>query len=67
MINPRRKCEIEGVPLIWGIELICILVESGGLPFGDAKDIILEIQRINPKYITDNIVEKAFIRLENLH
>lgn len=62
----RRKCEIEEVPLIWGIELICILVESGGLPPADAKDIILEIQRINPKYITDNIVEKAFIRLDGL-
>lgn len=60
----RQKCELEGVPLIWGIELICILVESGGLPVEHAKDVILEIQKINPKYITDNIVEKAFKRLE---
>lgn len=59
----RQKCEIEGIPLIWGIELICILVESGGLPVEHARDIILEIQKINPKYITDNIVEKAFKRL----
>jgi len=59
----RQKCEIEGVALIWGIELICILVESGGLPVEHARDIILKIQRINPKYITDNIVEKAFKRL----
>jgi rRNA-processing protein FCF1 len=59
----RQKCEIEGVPLIWGIELICILVESGGLPVEHARDIILKIQKINPKYITDNIVEKAFKRL----
>jgi len=28
----RQMCESEGVTLIWGIELICILVESGGLP-----------------------------------
>ncbi|ACV64573.1 hypothetical protein Dtox_3878 [Desulfofarcimen acetoxidans DSM 771] len=59
----RQKCEIEGVPIIWGIELICILVQSGGLPVEHARDIIVEIQKINPKYITDNIVEKAFKRL----
>lgn len=59
----RRKCENEGVPLFWGIELICILVESGGLPVKQSKDIILEIKRLNPKYITDEIVKSAFSRL----
>lgn len=59
----RKKCESEGVTLIWGIELICILVESNGIPVDQAKDIILEIQKNNPKYITDNIVQSAFKRL----
>ncbi len=59
----RRECELSGVPLIWGIELICILVESGGLPVENVGDIILVIQRNNPKYITDSIVERAFKRL----
>lgn len=59
----RKKCEEEGVPLIWGIELICILVESGGLPSHNAKEVIIEIQKSNPKYITDAIVTKAFERL----
>ncbi|NLI14021.1 hypothetical protein [Pelotomaculum propionicicum] len=59
----RRECKLEGIPLIWGIQLICILVESGGLPVKHARDIILEIQENNPKYITDNIVQKAFKRL----
>jgi len=59
----RRKCESEGVPLFWGIELICILVESGGFPADQAKEIILEIQKLNPKYIIDSIVENAFKRL----
>lgn len=59
----RQKCELEGVPLIWGIELLCILVESGGLPVKHAKDIILGIKKLNPKYITDDIVENAFKRL----
>jgi rRNA-processing protein FCF1 len=59
----RRQCELEGVPMIWGIELICILVESGGLSVMHARDIILQIQQNNPKYITDDIVERAFERL----
>lgn len=59
----RRQCELEGVPLIWGIQLICILVESGGLPVKHAGKIILEIQKNNPKYITDSIAKRAFKRL----
>lgn len=59
----RRKCENEQVPLFWGIELICILVESGGLPLNQASELIVEIRKLNPKYITDNIVENAFKRL----
>jgi len=43
--------------------LICILVESGGLTIEDAADIIFKMQEINPKYITDNIVKKAFKQL----
>jgi len=60
----RIECELAGVPLIWGIELICILVESGGLPSLHAKDIILGIQQNNPKYITDGIVNNAFQRMD---
>lgn len=41
----RKECEWENVPLIWGIELICILVESGGLPPKHARGIILRIQQ----------------------
>ena len=37
----RRECEVQGVPLIWGVELICKLVETGGLAQESAKDIIL--------------------------
>lgn len=59
----RQKCEAEGVPLIWGIELICILVESGGLPASKARDVILEIHTSNPKYITAAIISGAFKRL----
>lgn len=59
----RQKCETEGVPLIWGVELICILVECCGLPKENAKAIIVKMQMANPKYITDSIVKRAFERL----
>lgn len=59
----RRECEREGVSLIWGIDLICILVESQGISAIDAKDIILEIHHSNPKYITEEVVKRAFARL----
>lgn len=59
----RRECEGEGVHIIWGIELICMLVEAGGLPKKDAKDVILRIKTNNHKYIKDSVVESAFLRL----
>ena len=60
----RRRCELKGVPLIWGIELICLLVENGGLSIEHAKAIILQIQQNNPRYITEDVVQKAFKRLK---
>lgn len=59
----RKRCKDQGITIIWGVELICILVEAGGLPADDASDIILKMQEINPKYITANIVKQAFKRL----
>ncbi len=59
----RKRGESEGVPLLWGLELICILVEYEGLPVEHARNIILEIQEMNPKYITEDIIKIAFKRL----
>lgn len=44
------------------VKLICTYV--GQIYLAEhARDIILRIHKVNPKYITANIVEKAFIRL----
>ncbi len=59
----RRECAVQGVPLIWGIELICKLVETGGLSQESAKDIILCIHQNNPRYISWDIVQSALVRL----
>jgi predicted nucleic acid-binding protein len=59
----RRECEKKDIKLIWGIELICLLVESGGLPVSHAQEFICKIHQANPKYITEKIVKRAFRRL----
>ncbi|PKM80025.1 MAG: hypothetical protein CVU89_15670 [Firmicutes bacterium HGW-Firmicutes-14] len=59
----RRQCASKKVPTIWGIELICMLVESGGLSAEDGKTITQTIQANNPKYITQAIVQKALMRI----
>ncbi len=59
----RRKCVSESVPVIWGIELVCLLVDSGGLSAQDAETIILKIHANNPKYISKAIVRRALIKI----
>lgn len=59
----RVACKQEHVPMLWGIELICMLVETEGLDADSASEIILDIHWNNPKYITKSIVQRAFIRL----
>ncbi len=36
----RKRCESDGISLIWGVELICMLYEFGGLHKNGAKPII---------------------------
>jgi len=59
----RLECAAQGVPLIWGVELICKLVEGGGSTTEDAKDVICCIHRSNPRYIGQDVVRSAFVRL----
>lgn len=59
----RQRCEIENIPIFWGVELICVLVERGGLSPNQAREILLKIQKINPRYITDNIIRQALKKI----
>lgn len=56
----RKECEREGITVVWGIELVGNLVESGGLPPFIAKEIIHCIHKNNPKYSSTDVVQKAF-------
>lgn len=59
----RNECVSEGVQIYWGIEIICMLVECAALPAADAKEIILSIHQINPRYINRGVVDRAFARI----
>lgn len=60
----RKECANENIPLIWGIELICILAEVNGVDIETAKSLILKMQENNPKYFSDAIIEMSFKRLD---
>ncbi len=59
----RKRCESDDILLIWGVELICLLCESGGLHKDRAKDIIWLLHRNDPFFITKEIVMRALVRL----
>jgi hypothetical protein len=51
----RRACEDEGVSLLWGLELIALLVERNALPAKSAKAIGLAI------FATNKFIGKAVL------
>ena len=63
----RRQCELNNVGVMWELEMLCRFVEAGGLSASQCKTIILEIQKNNPRYITNDIVKRAFHRLKIQH
>lgn len=62
----RRQCTSRNLAVIWELEMLCLLVEAGGLPKEQYREIFLSIKERNPFYITDSILESAFKRL-NIH
>lgn len=59
----RRQCISCNVAVMWEIEMLCLLVEAGGLVREQCKNIILSIKEKNPFFMTDSIVKNAFKRL----
>ncbi|RMG00326.1 MAG: hypothetical protein D6741_07000, partial [Planctomycetota bacterium] len=60
----RKLCRREGVPLLWGLEVLAELHKAGGIPGNDAESIAEAIRDSNPKHITSEIISKfkAIIR-----
>lgn len=55
-MNLRKLCNQEGGALLWGLELLSVLHKVGGLPAAQAEAIAQDIQRSNPRHITDRII-----------
>lgn len=56
--NLRKLCKQEGVPFLWGLQLIVELHKAGGIPGKDADMIAQAIRASNPKHITAEIVSR---------
>ncbi len=52
----RKVCDQEGVPLLWGLQLLAEVYNAGGISAVEAELIAVAIQRSNPMHITDSIV-----------
>ena len=62
----RKACENEGVEYLWGLQLLLVLHENGGIPVEDAYKIVDLIHRNNPKHITRAIVDQFKIKLKTV-
>jgi predicted nucleic acid-binding protein len=61
----RKQCASSNLTVMWEVEMLCLLVEAGGLPKEQCKEIIQSIKKNNPFFITDSIVESALRRLDS--
>jgi predicted nucleic acid-binding protein len=56
--NLRKLCKQEGVPILWGLELLAELHKAGGVSGREAERIAQTIRASNPKHITAKIVSR---------
>ena len=56
--NLRKLCTQESIPLVWGLELLAELHNSGGISDKDAEMIAQMIRKSNPKHITAKIISR---------
>ncbi len=54
----RRACGEENISVMWGLRLMIELVDSGHLGKSVAVDVAEEIQKQNPRHITQIIVDE---------
>lgn len=55
-VQLRKACTKEGVNTLWGLELIKLLVQKGGIQVEDAVQVAEEIHRNNPQHISRQLV-----------
>lgn len=57
----RRECDAASVEVIWGLDLLALAVEAGGLSAPDAASLARTIAENNPTHITAAVLER-FLR-----
>jgi predicted nucleic acid-binding protein len=58
----RRACGEAGVAVLWGLEVVALLVEEGALPAADAAEVGRAIRAANP-YITERVLHAFLERI----
>ena len=62
--NLRKLCRQEGVPILWGLQLLAELHKAGGISGKEVEKLAQAIRNSNPKHITARIISsfKEIIR-----
>lgn len=59
----RRECENAGISCVWGLEIMVELVRGQNLASGDATRVAENIQEINSRHISGELVDRFRQRL----
>lgn len=54
----RKACELEAVPVLWGLEMMGLAVGAGGLGLREAEQAAWAIHCDNKMFVTEEIVER---------
>ena len=52
----RDACKAQGVPVVWGLEIMLALVEGQHLSAADAFQVAHAIHSVNPMFITAQVL-----------
>jgi predicted nucleic acid-binding protein len=59
----RKECDAEGVPILWGLELLALLVDRQVLGSAAAIAAAEAIHRANPAFITQRVLGRFRTRV----
>lgn len=59
----RSECTAEKVPVLWGLETVALLVDDGVLTGKAAEELGRRIQRVNPRFITEDVIARFVTRI----
>lgn len=54
----RKACELESVPVLWGLEMMGLAVGVGAIGIEEAERAAREIHGVNPMFVTEEIVQR---------